>query len=102
MKPSLLYQEVLVFTDTHFVFRELSNDDHLSIHDTIEKACWDGRLPKLLPELGKTSSITKENFLWQVIAAGNFLCVNTGLCHQQLQHGLCNNPCYFINTINYN
>jgi len=109
MKPKHMFQEILVFTDTHFAIRELCGGDFgnleervLSVHDKIEKAYWDGRLAELLPEVSRGHEIRKENFVWQIVTAYKFLCVNTGLCHQPVKHRLCINPYYFISSVNLN
>lgn len=67
MNTDILKQEIVLFTDTSFTKRQLSENDfsadsnYLTDADKLEQACWSGLLDELLSEIiaGKDLSLWK-------------------------------------------
>jgi hypothetical protein len=81
MEPKAIQQEVLLNTDTAFAHRQwtdrgLNNEDHLSALENLEKACWDGLVKELIPELDITLEPNKKLWLWQIHSTRSFLALD--------------------------
>lgn len=46
--------------------------------EELEKACWDGMLYELFPELPGSFSAKCESFIWQITGGKNFLYISMG------------------------
>lgn len=72
MKEHTVQQEILLVTNTTFSKRQLcemkpDNDKrHLSNTEQLEKACWDGLLDELLPEIMERSTSGKSLFMFHI------------------------------------
>ena len=85
MEPQVINQEILLFTGSSFCSRKFykrknddkSNNDHSTMEE-LEKACWDGMLYEMLPEL--TGKVTQRgnSYIWNTASGVNFLCINLG------------------------
>ncbi|HEY2648500.1 MAG TPA: hypothetical protein VGI38_04875 [Puia sp.] len=78
MEPNIIQQEVLLNTDTQFAHRQWADKDsrgseNLSAIEKLEKACWDGLVKELIPELDITLQTNKKLWLWQVHETRSFL-----------------------------
>lgn len=85
MEPQVINQEILLFTGSRFCNRQFCrrNDDGNSDYsemEELEKACWDGMLYEMLPELVDTPGSRRETYIWNTTSGVNFLCVNLGTC----------------------
>jgi hypothetical protein len=81
MKPTSLQQEVLLNTDTQFAHRQLTDidlkdSDGLTALEQLEKACWDGLVKELIPELDITLPYHKKLWLWQIHETKSFLALD--------------------------
>ncbi len=81
MKPKSTQQEVLLNTDTQFAHRKWCDNDEedsagLSGIEQLEKACWDGLVKELIPELDITLQSHKKLWLWQIHATHYFLALD--------------------------
>ena len=81
MKPNTTLQEVLLNTDTKFAHRQLierepNNTDRLSAVEKLEKACWDGLVKELIPELDITLEPKKKLWLWQIHTTRSFIALD--------------------------
>ena len=78
MTQILIQQEVLLNTDTQFAQRQWAEKDtagseNLSSIQKLEKACWDGLVKELIPELDITLDTDKKLWLWEVHQTRSFL-----------------------------
>jgi len=81
MEPNIMQQEVLLNTDTQFAHRQWADKDsisseRLSAIEKLEKACWDGLVKELIPELDITRLHNKKLWLWQVHETRSFLALD--------------------------
>ena len=81
MKPNATLQEILLNTDTHFAHRQWADKDasegaNLSAVEKLEKACWDGLVKELIPELDITLQSNKKLWLWQIHSTRFFLALD--------------------------
>lgn len=82
MEQQVINQEILLFTGSSFCSRKFCkrNDEGDSDHsplEELEKACWDGMLNEMLPELVGNST-QRANYIWNTASGVNFLCINLG------------------------
>ena len=85
MKPKATFHEILLFAGTAFSRRQFSRKDtynnsenNLSPMEELEKACWDGILYEMFPEILGSFSNKCESFIWHIMTGKNFLSVNIG------------------------
>lgn len=81
MEQTYTQQEVLLNTDTQFAHRQWADKDakgtaNLSAIEKLEKACWDGLVKELIPELDITLETNKKLWLWQVHETRSFLALD--------------------------
>jgi hypothetical protein len=85
MESQVINQEILLFKGSSFCSRKFckrnnddeSNSDHSSIEE-LERACWDGMLYEMLPELLGNSVSRGSGCIWNTVSGVNYLCVNLG------------------------
>ena len=65
--------------------------------EELEKACWDGMLNELLPELFETGTPHNDNYIWNTISGLNFLCVNMSRYPMPLDKATSIDPYFFLN-----
>ena len=102
MEPKIINQEILLFTGTGFCSRPFSKRD--SDHDSenyssmeeLEKACWDGMLHEMLPELLDNAGPRKGNYVWKTISGVNFLCINMGSYPLAIEKQTSIDPYFFL------
>lgn len=66
-----LQQEILIMTGTSFSSNQclvkLKNNNRIYTEtEYLREACWDGQLPRMLPEICKWAFENKELYIWQV------------------------------------
>ena len=81
METKATQQEVLLNTDTAFAHRQwtdrgLKNEENLSALENLEKACWDGLVKELIPELDITLKPNQKLWLWQIYSTRSFLALD--------------------------
>jgi hypothetical protein len=81
MKPNTAHQEVLLHTDSHFALGQLANLDengpaNQCAKERLEKACWDGLLKQLIPELDMMLKADHKLWLWQIHETRCFLALD--------------------------
>jgi hypothetical protein len=99
MKPQIINQEILLLTGSKFFNRPFCKKDKnqqpdFSSMEELEKACWDGMLNELLPELFDNDDKSK-NYLWNTISGVNFLCVNMSPYPMSLEKSTSIDPYFF-------
>jgi hypothetical protein len=103
MKTEPTRHEILLFTRTSFASRELcsrtdekDNDRKLSSIEKLEKACWEGMLYEMYPELPGSFATRCEIFIWNISRGENFLCIEMGGTPESLKKETAINPYYFL------
>jgi len=81
MERNFTQQEVLLNTATQFAHREWADKDAtgsagLTAIEKLEKACWDGLVKEMIPELDITLNSDKKLWLWQVHETRTFLALD--------------------------
>ena len=109
MKPITINQEILLFTNTSFSNRELSNPDTAnnkpeinSYREELEKACWAGMLFEMLPELTVYSFSDCKMSIWNILTAGHFLLVNQGSYPIPIEKETSVDPHLFLHSLHFN
>ena len=103
MEPEMIKQEVLLFTGTGYYNRQIcirnsdgeSNSDY-TVKEKLEKACWDGTLYEMLPELAGGSARLKEGNIWNTTSGENFLFINMDPCSVTAGKQTSINPYFFM------
>jgi len=100
MKPETINQEILLFTNSSFCNRPFSrrndcdNSGNYSSMEEIEKACWNGMLNELLPEL--FSDAQHDNYIWKTTSGINFLSIRMGSNPQEAEKQSSLDPYFFL------
>lgn len=83
-KPGSSHYEILLFTDNSFSRREFCSMDvkdngrKLSPVEELEKACSEGLLVEMFPEILSSYSARHENLIWHIMNGKNFLIISVG------------------------
>jgi hypothetical protein len=100
--------EVLLITGTTLLSQDLCGKDdqvqsnHLSANEQLEKACWDGLLASLLPEVFDQPIRDNHLYLWDVKSAGSFLQLDLAEAPAATDSQFSINPYSFLSTKSYN
>lgn len=84
MKPRTSHYEILLFTGTSFANQEFSSlekkntDRNLTPVENLEKACWDGLLFEMLPELTGLSNADRHAVIWHVLTGKQYIYITIG------------------------
>jgi len=84
MKTTSIHHEILLFTGTSLASRQLTSIEgteqgkKYSVIEELEKACWNGIIYEMFPEILGSFSTKCESFLWHVLTGKNFLYINIG------------------------
>lgn len=84
MKQETTHHEILLFTGNSFSRREFcsrdekDNGQQFSPVEQMEKACWDGMLFEMLPEILGSCHVKRESFIWDIMSGKNFLRISLG------------------------
>ena len=78
MKTNATQQEILLTTESSFAHREWSEigetgKNQLSSREEFEKACWNGAVKEMLPEIDPELTTGKKLWLWQIRETRSFL-----------------------------
>ena|SRR5690349_10966484 len=103
MEPQVINHEILLFTGSSFCSRKLckrTGDDEsphdLSSMEELEKACWNGMLLEMLPELVGKSMQRRNNYIWRTASGVNFLCINMGCSPVAAEKQASIDPYFFL------
>ena len=100
--------EVLLITGTTLLSQDLhgkddaSRDRHLSENEQLEKACWDGLLQSLLPEVFDQMIRDNHMYLWGVKSADSFLQLDLSEAPIAVESQFSINPYSFLSAQSYN
>ena len=106
MKPETTNHEILLFTGTSFTSRkfcsrdeEKDNNTKTSSMEELEKACWDGLLYEMFPEILGSFSAKCESFIWHITSGVHFLLFGLGPFPQRMESETSIDPYFFIPTV---
>jgi len=108
METQYAQMEVLLITGTSFLSRDLCEKDdagkggQYSENEQLEKACWDGLLQSLLPEVFEQPIRDNHLYLWGVKAAASFLRLELSEAPIAVDSHFSINPYSFLSTQSYN
>jgi len=107
MKPQIINQEILLFKNTSFAKRELCERDDADGNETknssaqqLEKACWSGLFFEMLPGIF-TRNNQKNNYVWQVNQAEQFIHIALGSAPGSLNYETSIDPYFFLRLAIY-
>ena len=102
MKLTTHHHEILLFANTSLANKQLTSNDQNardnepSSIEELEKACWNGILHEMFPEILGSVYPKCQSFLWQVLAGKNFLCINIGAYPVAADHEASIDPYLFM------
>ena len=103
MKKAATNHEILLFTGTGFTNRKFSTRDNelekgkkLSSMEELEKACWDGMLYEMFPELLGSFSTKCESFIWHIMSGKNYLRISMGPSPTVMENETAIDPYFFL------
>jgi hypothetical protein len=109
MKTTTTFYELLLFTGTSFSNRAFSTknnsaneENFLPQKEELEKACWDGMLCEMFPELTGLFSKKCESFIWQILQGKNYLSIHIGLCPPVLNSETTIDPYWMLTSLREN
>jgi len=107
MKAISTQQEILVITGTSFSRRQWSekNDSGNSFtseKEQLEKACWNGLIKELLPEIFDKTTVGEDLYLWRIQEADAFLELEFSEYPETMEEMYSINPHSFLPVIFYN
>ena len=108
MEQQITNQEILLITGSSFYSSQSCKRDDgetnngLSSMEELEKACWDGMLHEMLPELVGNYSAHAASFIWNTASGVNFLCVNISSSPAPPDKKTSIDPYYFLGAPNNN
>jgi len=106
MKKKAINHEVLLFTGTSFSRKQLCerdcNQPDNSLTGQLQRACWNGLIFEILPDILQYPSQTNNVYTWEVTPAENFIDVKIGAASYSVEYGMCVNPYYFLLEKNFN
>jgi hypothetical protein len=108
MDTQYVQMEVLLITGTTLLSQDLCGKDepgtgnHLSANEQLEKACWDGLLASLLPEVFDQPIRDNHLYLWGVKSAESFLQLDLAEAPIPADSQFSINPYSFLSTKSYN
>ncbi len=98
--------EILLFTGTGFASRkycsrgnESDNGKRFSPIEELEKACWDGMLYEMFPEIVGSFSAKCESFIWHIMSGKNYLRIRMGPSPAILENETAIDPYFFMLSV---
>ena len=108
MKTTNIHHEILFFTGTSLASRQLadtkenSNGKTYSAIEELEKACWNGIIHEMFPEILSSFYPKCQSFLWHVLTGKNFLYINIGPNPVTAEHDTSIDPYFFMMAVSEN
>ncbi len=108
METNSTQLEILLLTGTSFAERQYAEKDEsgnpnpLSPADQLQAACWNGLLPRMLPEIMEQAPAGKQLFLWEVHETSSFIELELGEHPETIDRYYSIDPYSFMTTENYN
>ena len=105
MKPETTSHEILLFTGSGFAGREFCSRDNekdngrkLSPMEEMEKACWDGMLYEMFPEILGSFYAKCDSFIWHIMSGKNYLRISLGPAPTVMENETAIDPYFFMLT----
>lgn len=101
MKPTS-HHEILLLAGTTLAKKQLANsaetdnDGKLRPIEELERACWNGILYEMFPEILGNGYQTDKDFLWHVLTGKNFLYITVGSNPLAAEHDSSIDPYFFM------
>jgi len=106
MKPNSTNHEVLLLTGTRFSKKQLCEKDsqqpEVSLTGQLQKACWNGLIFEILPDILEYAADKNGMYTWEVTAAEHFIDVKIGAAPYSVEYGMSVNPYFFLLEKNFN
>jgi len=109
MNSKTVNHEILLFTGTGFTDRkycsrdtESSNGKKLSPLEELEKACWEGLLYEMFPEIVGSFSAKCKSFIWHIMSGKNYVRISMGPSPTILENETAIDPYFYMLSINEN
>lgn len=108
IEPKTSYQEILLFTDNSFSRREFcpmdekDNSRKLSSVEELERACWEGMLFEMFPEILGGFTFRRENFIWHIMKGKNYLNISVGATPSITENETTIDPYFYMLGVNEN
>lgn len=105
MNTSSIHHEILLFTETTLASKQLAgteenrHDKKFSAIEELEKACWNGIVHELFPEILGSLYPKCESFLWHVLTGQNFLYINIGPNPVPVEYDCSIDPYFFMMNV---
>ena len=103
MKQVTTHHEILLFTGTTHTNREFCSRDEennwyktASAKERLEKACWDGMLYEMFPEILGSFSAKCESFIWHIMSGKNYLRISMGPASTVMENETTIDPYFFM------
>jgi hypothetical protein len=102
MKKTSHHHEILLFSGTNLASKQFTNLEqnnnarHYTAIEELEKACWDGTLYEMFPEILGNTCPKCKSFLWHVLPGKNFLYINIGPNPVAAEHDTSIDPYFFM------
>ena len=105
MKATNIHHEILFFTGTSLASRQLADNKEntncktYTAIEELEKACWNGIIHEMFPEILSGFYPKCQSFLWHVLAGKSFLYINIGPKPVTAEHDTSIDPYFFMMTV---
>jgi hypothetical protein len=103
MKNQTTHYEILLLTGTSFAARQYccrkddkENGRKFSSMEELEKACWDGMLYEIFPELLGGFSVQCKCFIWHIMRGKNYLKISLGPAPAVMENKTAIDPYIFL------
>lgn len=102
MKTKSVKQEILLVTGTSFAAKEWcekdkdGNNHYFSYEQQLEKACWNGVLKEMLPEIFEKIPADANLYIWQIQVCSSFLELEMGENQERIEKDNSINPYSFL------
>ena len=96
------HHEIVLFTGTSLTNKQLTNTEQnsngkkYSAVEELEKACWNGILYEMFPDILGSTYPKCKSFLWHVLAGKNFVYINIGATPVMADHETSIDPYFFL------
>jgi hypothetical protein len=105
MKTTSIHHEILLFAGTSLAGKPLvntwenGNGKTYSAIEELEKACWNGMIHEMFPEILSSFYPKCECFMWHVLTGKNFLYINIGPNPVMTEHDTSIDPYFFMMNV---
>lgn len=102
MKTEIIQHEILLLMSSGFCKRQFCSKNEndqgrkLSPGEELEKACWDGMLYEMFPEIMESFSARCERFIWNIMSGKHYLRICLGPAPATLKSETTIDPYYYV------